>query len=334
MPRIEVAVLCGGYSAEENISLLSGDVVFRSLDPEHYNATKVLVEKEGIFAGPWRAQMDMNDFSFTRDGKKIRFDVVFNAIHGSPGEDGRIQGYFDMLHIPYTNCGAATSALTFNKQWTKDVLHNTVAMAKGRLLKKHDDIAGISQAVQAEFALPVFVKPNNNGSSYGISKVTEFSQLGKALEEALRFDAEILIEEGLSGTEVTCGVYRYKDAVTVLPLCEIRPKGHDFFNYTAKYTSGESEEVVPAEIEEAAAENIRKTSVDIYVRLNCRGVVRIDYILDASGIPHFLEVNTVPGLSENSIVPRMAKAAGLGLPEFFGRLLEETLRKSAVPTGA
>ncbi|MBK9455554.1 MAG: D-alanine--D-alanine ligase [Bacteroidetes bacterium] len=318
-----VAVICGGYTAERNISLGSGDVVTRNLDPQLYHIYKVLVNTDGCYVQPENIRINMSDFSFDKNGETIKFDLVFNAIHGSPGEDGRIQGYFDMLQIPYTNCSAATSALTFNKVWTKKVLAGEVNLAKGKLVKSDEiDMAATIQEITEGFRLPLFVKPNNNGSSYGISKIKEFDTLKNAVTEALKFDTEVLVEEGITGTEVTCGVYRYKGEIIVLPICEIVAGKHDFFDYTAKYTAGESDEIIPARIPETEAAKVANTSSRIYQLLNCKGVVRIDYII-SNGEPFFLEVNTVPGISEASIVPKMAVASGLTLQAFFGRLLDE-----------
>ncbi|MGB4830036.1 MAG: D-alanine--D-alanine ligase [Chitinophagales bacterium] len=318
-----VAVICGGYTAERNISLGSGDVVTRNLDPQLYHIYKVLVNTDGCYVQPENIRINMSDFSFDKNGETIKFDLVFNAIHGSPGEDGRIQGYFDMLQIPYTNCSAATSALTFNKVWTKKVLAGEVNLAKGKLVKSDEiDMAATIQEITEGFRLPLFVKPNNNGSSYGISKIKEFDTLKNAVTEALKFDTEVLVEEGITGTEVTCGVYRYKGEIIVLPICEIVAGKHDFFDYTAKYTAGESDEIIPARIPETEAAKVANTSSRIYQLLNCKGVVRIDYII-SNGDPFFLEVNTVPGISEASIVPKMAVASGLTLQAFFGRLLDE-----------
>lgn len=318
-----VAVICGGYTAERNISLGSGDVVCRNIDTSVYNVYKVLVDRDGCFVEPGHTIVNMSDFSFIQEGVPVKFDLVFNAIHGSPGEDGRIQGYFDMLQLPYNNCGTATSALTFNKSWTKSVLNGEVFMAKGKLIKSSDASidAGLDE-VTTNFKLPLFVKPNNNGSSYGISMIKTFEGLKGAVLEALKFDNEVLIEEGVTGLEVTCGVYQYKGEIIILPICEIAAGKHDFFDYTAKYIAGESDEIIPARISDEVAARVGATSAKVYSLLNCKGVVRIDYIIQ-DNTPFFLEVNTVPGLSEASIVPKMAKAAGLTLTEFFGRLLEE-----------
>lgn len=318
-----IAVVCGGYTAERNISLGSGEVVVHNLEESDFNAFKVVIDPDGWFVEPEHIPVDLSDFSFDWMGNEVKLEAVFNAIHGSPGEDGKLQGYLDMLGIPYTNCSVATSALTFNKAWTKQVLsHAGIPMAKGVLITKGPDEQEKIQMITSGFSLPVFVKPNNNGSSYGVSKVKSFDTLKAAIDEAWKYDTEVLVEEGIPGREVTCGVYRYNGDILTLPICEVITGKHDFFDYTAKYTAGESDEIIPAPIPETEAALVRQISTEVYLLLRCRGVVRIDYII-RDGIPHMLEVNTVPGLSEASIVPKMAKVAGLSLCEFFTRLLEE-----------
>lgn len=325
MQKKNVAVLCGGYTAERNISLGSGDVVMRNLDTHRYNAYKILVNRDLWIVDPQNVAVDLDDFSCVIENEKIKFDLAFIAIHGSPGEDGKLQGYLDMKNIPYTCCGVIASSVTFNKNYCKTLLqHIDVPMARGMLIQASDDRNRKIADITAQYSLPLFVKPNNNGSSYGISKIKEFGELTTALEQAFQYDTESLVEEGVTGTEVTCGVYRFKGEIVVLPLCEVVTDKHEFFDYTAKYISGESDEVIPARIPEAAQQRIADTSKAIYNYLNCRGVVRIDYILKEE-TPYFLEVNTVPGLSEASIVPKMAKASGLTISDFFTRLIEESL---------
>ena len=322
MTKKKVAVVYGGFTAEKNISLGSGKVVAANIDSEKYDVFPVLIEENGWFIEPGRKAIDKNDFSFSGNGTPVKFDIVFNAIHGSPGEDGKLQGYLDMMHIPYTSCGASVAALTFNKSQTKIVLEDAVPQAKGILLRRGDDIHTVTAQIIKDFHLPYFVKPNNNGSSYGVSKIKDASLLEEAVHAAFQFDDEVLVEEGITGTEYTCGVYRYLEEIVVLPLCLVSTPKHEFFDYTAKYTSGESDEVIPAPVTEELKNKIASLSEAVYRKLNCRGVVRIDYIV-RDNTPYFLEVNTVPGMSEASIVPKMALASGLSLKEFFTRLLEE-----------
>jgi D-alanine-D-alanine ligase len=322
MSKPIIAVLCGGLTAERNISLESGEIVFKNIDRNLFEPYKVLVNPDGWFEESTGSRLDLNTFSFRFNEANIQFQGAFVAIHGSPGEDGRLQGYLDMMHIPYTCCDNVVAAITFNKSFCKQVLRNQVSMAKGMLVRNGDQTA--AQLIQSSFNLPVFVKPNNNGSSYGISKIKDWANLQTALDEGFQYDHEILVEEGITGREVTCGVYRYQGEILVLPLCEVLSGKHDFFNYTAKYTAGESQEIIPAPIPESEAARVRELSTAIYAFLGCKGVVRMDYIIQ-DGEPYFLEVNTVPGLSSASIVPQMARASGLTLSEFFSRLLNESL---------
>ncbi len=322
MSKKNVAILCGGTTAERNISLESGGVVARSLDPELYVPFLVEINADNWIVAQHGVAVDKNVFGFSANGETITFDIAFIAIHGSPGEDGKLQGYLEMMGIPFTCCDTIAAAISFNKSYCKQVVQQHVATARGILLRKKE--IDQATALVEDFHLPLFVKPNNNGSSYGISRIEERSELVAALEEAFKYDHEILIEEAIIGTEVTCGLYRYKGEVIVLPICEIVSGDHAFFNYTAKYIQGESDEIIPARIPEETAAAVRAVSADIYDLLGCAGVVRIDYILK-EGVPYFLEVNTVPGLSAASIVPKMAIASGLSLTDFFTRLLTESL---------
>ena len=322
MNKKNVAVLCGGTTAERNISLESGEVVYRSLDRSLYVPFKVEINADNWVVAENGAAVDKNIFGFTSSGSTVTFDMAFVAIHGSPGEDGKLQGYLEMMGIPFTCCDTIAAAISFNKSYCKQVVQEHVATAKGMLIHKKD-MEGAADRLSG-LQLPLFVKPNNNGSSYGISRVNKSSDLMQALEEGLQYDDEILVEEAIIGTEVTCGLYRYKGEVVVLPICEIVAGEHEFFNYTAKYIQGESDEIIPARIHEETANAVKAVSAAIYDLLGCSGVVRIDYILK-DGVPYFLEVNTVPGLSAASIVPKMAIASGLTLTDFFTRLLSESL---------
>jgi D-alanine-D-alanine ligase len=266
--------------------------------------------------------VNKNDFSIDMLGEKITFDCVFIAIHGTPGEDGKLQGYFDMLGIPYTSCDHATSALTFNKYFCKNYISNFgVKTAKSIYITRHGQM--ISEEILQELKLPVFVKPNNGGSSVGMSKVNKSAELNPALEKAFKEDDELLVEEYIKGREITCGVLNYKRKLLILPVTEIISK-KEYFDYEAKYTPNLSDEIVPAQIPEADYKECQETSAMLYEKLNCKGVVRFDYIFNDSGM-YFLEVNTVPGLTEASIVPKMAKTYGLTLQQLFSMLVEEAM---------
>lgn len=324
-----IAVITGGESSEVGIALKSASVVYKHLDKQQYNVFKVVMEGNDWYVereNPVKLLIDKNDFSFTVEGHKISFDAVFVAIHGTPAEDGKLQGYFDLLKIPYNCCGVLQAALTFDKQRCKEYLSAFgVNTARARLLKKGVPVN--ADELLTALSLPLFVKPNKNGSSYGAAKVTTRDELLPAIENAFKYDDEILAEEYLQGTEVTCGVITHKGAVTALPLTEIRSK-KGFFDYEAKY-EGASQEVTPAEIDNVLAKRIQETSVFIYRKLGFKGMCRIDYIIRGNEY-YMLEVNSVPGLSEESIVPQQAKAMGLTLQELFGSSVEECMKPAGL----
>ncbi|MCF8368022.1 MAG: D-alanine--D-alanine ligase [Bacteroidales bacterium] len=321
-----IAVVSGGYSGEYEISIQSGEVVDKYLDKEKYNVYPIIISKE-----EWMHdckhnntyEIDKNDFSIPMFTEKITFDCVFIAIHGTPGEDGRLQGYFDMIGLPYTGCNHATSALTFNKHFCKNVVKNLkVKTAASVCLFKNQENP---EAFLQHLKYPLFVKPNNGGSSVGMSKINEKSELPDALAKAFKEDEEILVEEFIKGREITCGVLKYSNEIITLPVTEIISK-KDWFDYEAKYDPSLADEIVPAQIPEEVYKECQEISGDLYRQLSCAGIVRFDYIFNENGI-YFLEVNTVPGLTEASIVPKMAKVHGLSLQELFGIMVEEALAK-------
>jgi D-alanine-D-alanine ligase len=322
---LNVAIVAGGDSGEYGISIKSGRQVELHMDRNRYNP--YLIEIRGA---KWhyaierkKFPVDKNDFSLTIGKRKIRFDVVFNAIHGTPGENGKLQGYFDMLGIPYTSSGVTTSALTFNKSFCKAVAGtHGVNVAQSVLLFRHN--WKLEAKLLEKLTLPVFVKPNNGGSSVGMSKVNLKKDLKAALELAFREDNEVLVEEFVSGRELTCGVLSTNGEPEALPVTEIIPR-KEYFDYEAKYKKGMADEVVPADVPEKVAGECRDISTMLYRRLNCKGVVRFDYIYTGKKF-FFLEVNTVPGLSSASIVPKMANARGWTFTELITRLLEEELK--------
>jgi len=315
-----IAILTGGDSEERVISLKSGQVVLDHLPKDRYRCFLIDIQK-----ADWRdlgsgTQVDKNDFSLTLNGEKIRFDCAFAALHGSPLEDGKMQGYLEMLGIPYTCCNGYVSALTMNKHNTKMQIAqygSRVPMAKSLLLQRAEKI---DPEQFAALGLPLFVKPNTHGSSFGVSKVKTMEALVPAIEEAFRFDSEVVVESFLPGREFSNGALRVGGDVVVLPLTEIIPDD-EFFTYAAKY-EGRSKEVTPAEISETLTLQCQVQSRFLYNALQCRGVVRFDYILVGDTF-HFLEANTIPGISPASIVPQQAVAYGWGLGEFFALLIEE-----------
>lgn len=319
-----IAILTGGDSEERVISLKSGQVVFDHLPKDRYRCFLIDIQKSDWCDLGSGAQVDKNDFSLIpspRD-EKIHFDCAFAALHGSPLEDGKMQGYLEMLGIPYTCCDGYVSALTMNKHNTKMQMAqygNRIPMAKSVLLHRGEKI---DHEQIASLGLPLFIKPNTHGSSFGVSKVKTMEALAPAIEEAFRFDKEVVVESYLPGREFSNGALRVSGDVVVLPVTEIIPDD-EFFTYAAKY-EGRSREVTPAEISETLTLQCQFNSRFLYNALQCRGVVRFDYILVGDTF-HFLEANTIPGISPASIVPQQAVAYGWGLGEFFALLIEESV---------
>lgn len=323
-PRI--AFLTGGYSGEAVISYESAKVIEKNIDAEKFEYYKIDITPEGWFCidGEEKVLVDKNDFSVRLGDTKITFDAILIGIHGTPGEDGKLQGYFDMLNIPYTSCDCTTSALTFNKRFTNSVAaFSGLHVARSVLLFK--DKFTSPDEVTSQLKFPVFVKPNNGGSSIGMSKVNAPSEeLGHAIEKAFREDDQVLVEEFISGREFTLGVFRAKGEIIALPITEIISK-KDFFDYEAKY-HGASEEITPARVEDVIAEQIREEAKKAYKIFNCKGIIRIDYIFsDKLQKPFMLEINTVPGQSEASLVPQQVRAMGWTMKQFYTALLEECL---------
>ena len=319
-----IALVTGGYSGESVISYKTAITIKNNIDPQKWICYTVDINPAGWFyttPGGEKISVDKNDFSISLQGEKITFDAVLIALHGTPGEDGKLQGYFDCLNIPYTSCNAATSALTFNKRYTVAVAaFGGLKVARSIHLFKNIPVA-VNDILTA-LKLPVFVKPNNGGSSIGMSKVSEPNNLQEALDKAFKEDSQVLVEEFIKGREFTIGVFKSKGNVIALPMTEVISK-KEFFDYEAKY-DGASEEITPAIVDGPIAEKVRDAATKAYAIFNCNGVVRIDFIYDeTSGHPYMLEINTVPGQSEASIVPKQVKAMGWSLKEFYSALIEE-----------
>ena len=323
--KLKIAVIMGGYSSEYEISIKSGNVVYESLNREKYDPYRIYIFKEKwvyVDDQGHKFPVDRNDFTCEIDGSKIRFDCVFNAIHGSPGEDGYIQSYFYLLNIPHTSCGMYQAALTFNKRDCLSVLKPYgVKMADSYYLNQGDIVD--EQAIIDQVGLPCFVKANKAGSSFGISKVYKKEDLQAAIDHAYEEDDEIIIEEFLDGTEVSVGVITYKGKVKVLPITEIVSE-NDFFDYKAKY-HGESQEITPARISTDMLDKVSTLARRIYTILRMTGFTRSEFIFK-NGEPHLLEVNTVPGLTKESILPQQAAAAGISLEELFDNAISEALK--------
>ena len=322
----KVALVTGGLSGEAQISYKSAITVNGNLDRNKFDVFQIDINPSGWWYTPENGapqKVNRDDFSITDGGNKINFDVVLLCIHGTPGEDGKLQGYFDMLGLPYTSCDAATSALTFNKRYTVAVAaFGGISVANSMHLFKHTPIT--PEAILEKLQLPVFVKPNNGGSSIGMSKVTTAGALAPSLEKAFKEDTQVLVEEFISGREFTIGVFKTKGALQVLPITEIETS-NEFFDFEAKY-QGKSVETTPANINATMHEQLEAAAKRVYEVLNCRGVVRIDFIYnEQKGLPYMLEVNTVPGQSAASVIPQQVKAMGVSLQDFYTSIVEESL---------
>lgn len=320
-----IAIIAGGDSGEYEISINSAKLVKIHLSEEKYHSYVIVIRADEWYfeaSNGDKIAINKHDFSLNDNGRIIHFDVIFNAIHGSPGENGIIQGYFDLLKIPYTSCDLMSSALTFNKSYCNKVVASYgVQLASSIHLFKEDSYS--AEEIVKNLKLPLFVKPNAGGSSVGMSRVNKSETLEEAIKIAFAEDDEVLIEEYIPGREISCGVFNFKGKMMAFPITEIITK-KDFFDYEAKYTKGISDEVTPADIPEEIDTDCKATSIDLYHRLNCKGVVRFDYIFNQDGI-WFLEVNTVPGLSAVSIVPQQAQKFGLSLTELFGMMVENVI---------
>lgn len=321
-----IAVVYGGDSSEFVVSVKSSKNVYESISSETYNVWKV--EMKGL---DWNvvendepiAPIDKNDFSFVRNGEKIQFDFAYITIHGTPGEDGKLQGYFDLVKVPYSTCGVYSSALTFNKYFCSNYLRNFgVPMAKSvRLFRgDHPD----ADRLIAELGLPMFVKPNAGGSSFGVTKVKEKSQLIPAVEMALNESDDILIEQFIEGKEFTCGLVKLSGQEMIFPVTEVIPQ-NEFFDYEAKYVAGKTDEITPARISPELTRKVQQLSSRIYDWCDCSGIVRMDYILK-DGEFYFLEVNTTPGMTATSFVPQQIAAMNRKLGDILGMIIEDKLK--------
>lgn len=321
-----IALVTGGLSGESVISYKSAQTIFNHLDKDLFNVYIVDVNNDGWFCeiDGQKQPIDKNDFTITVGGGKLHFDCVFMGMHGTPGEDGKLQGYFDMLKMPYTSCNAATSALTFNKRYTTAVAGMSgINVARSVLLIKNQFTS--AEEIISNLKFPVFVKPNNGGSSIGMSKVNSASEgLGAAIEKAFAEDDQVLVEEMITGREFTVGVFRTANSITVLPITEITTH-KEFFDFEAKY-QGKSEEVTPANIPEEWKHNLEDSARKIYQVFNCHGVVRIDFIYnEVAGQPYMLEINTIPGQTDASVIPQQVRAMGWNLKDFYTQIVNSAL---------
>ncbi len=322
MDKIKIAIVTGGLREERVISLKSAEFIEKNLNPKKYQSRVILLDSNKWYDRDSGAEVDKNDFSIEVNGVRLNFDQVYLAIHGSPVEDGKIQGYFDLLGLPYSTCDTFTSALSFNKQATKNFLAAFgIPMAPSVLLKNG---RMPEKAEMESLGFPVFVKPNQHGSSFGISRADNWNELQDSCAHAYSFDREVVVEAYMEGREFSCGVVKKKGKTLALPVTEIIPET-EFFDYAAKYEH-KSEEITPAEISDSESASCRQLAGNIYDLMNCRGMVRVDFILN-QGIFKMLELNTVPGLSPESIIPAQAWALGWSYTEFLDIVIEDTSKK-------
>ena len=323
-----IALVTGGYSGEAVISYKSAKTIYKHLDKQRYNVFLIDISKEGwtyTDAHDHKQIVDKNDFTVKVDNEKVHFDCVFIGMHGTPGEDGKLQSYFDVLGLPYTSCSAATSAITFNKRYTVAVASFAgINVAKSIHLFEHQPVD--VNSIHLKF--PVFVKPNNGGSSIGMSKVSKQEDLTSAIDKAFVEDDQVLVEEMIAGREFTIGVFKSKGEIIAMPMTEVKADPDmEFFDFVAKY-HGKSTEITPAEASDEIYQKVSAAAKKAYAVFNCGGVVRIDFIYDEEkNEPFMLEINTIPGQTDASIVPQQVKAMGWELEEFYSALVDEALAK-------
>lgn len=325
--RLNIALLAGGNSSEREIALQSAAQIYEALDKERYNIFLIdLHHRNWSYTAPdgTKWQVDKNDFSITVAGEKTVFDYALILIHGTPGEDGKLQGYLEMMEIPFSSCSMTSSVITFDKMTTKQTLRGKVNLAREVFLRWGEEFD--SEAITAELGLPLFVKPNASGSSFGVTRVTKAVELKKAVELAFTESEEVLIEECITGREMGCGVMIVGGKEYIFPITEIIAK-NAFFDYEAKYTAGMSEEITPADISEEVRRELNRMTLEAYRACRCSGVVRVDFIVTEEGKPYFIELNSIPGMSGGSIVPKQAREMGMTLGELYQLIIEDTYRK-------
>jgi D-alanine-D-alanine ligase len=331
MIKKNIAVISGGDSKEYAISIKSGHEVSQAIDPKKYNVYPIVIRGSDWYyknKEKQKNQIDKNDFSLTLSGEKIAFDAVFVAIHGTPGEDGKLQGYFDLLKIPYTSCNHEVSALTFHKGFCNLIIRSLAVeglqIADSILITNHDLID--LEYIIRKIGLPCFVKPVQSGSSVGVSKVKKKIDLPVAIESAFEICSEIMIERFIKGHELTCAVTIKNGKSIVFPIAEIISK-KEFFDLEAKYNNALNQEIIPAPIQEALTKKIQSISETLFFKLRCKGVVRFDYIVNEHDEIFFLEANTVPGMTSESIVPKMVRAENINITDFYTMLIEDALQR-------
>ena len=328
MNKLKIALLAGGDSSEREIAINSAQQIASALDTEKYDVKVIDLHHRNMTytdADGAKWEVDKNDFSLTVAGEKTIFEYALIIIHGTPGEDGKLQGYLDMMGIPYSSCSQLSSTITFDKISTKRaVAGRGINLAREILIGKNDTLD--PQQIVAELGLPLFVKPNASGSSFGVTKVTSAEQIASAVEAAFAESDHVLIEECIVGREMGCGVVVTADREILLPITEIVSK-RDFFDYEAKYIAGLSDEITPAPISEEIKEKLNRMTLEAYRACRCSGIVRIDFIVTEAGEPYMIEINSIPGMSSGSIVPKQVREAGMTLGELYDIVIEDSLNR-------
>ncbi|MDR1527190.1 MAG: D-alanine--D-alanine ligase [Dysgonamonadaceae bacterium] len=321
-----IAIVAGGYSSEYVVSLKSARGIWSFIDKDRYNVYIAMITRE-----KWVVQqenrpdipIDKNDFSFIFNGQRTVVDFAYITIHGAPGENGQLQGYFDMLGIPHSCCGVLAASLTFNKYYCNNYVKSFgVQTAPSILLRKGETIT--PEEIIAGLGLPLFIKPSDGGSSFGTTKVTSPEQIQPAIEAALQEGNEAIMECFMPGTEVTCGCYKVQGEITVLPITEVVSK-NEFFDYDAKYNPNSSEEITPARISNELTAEIQQLTAQIYDKIGAKGIIRVDYIISPAGEVRMLEINTTPGMTATSFIPQQIRAAGLNITEVLTEIIEENI---------
>ena len=321
-----IAIIAGGNSSEYEVSMKSGKNIYDEVDENRYNKYLVILKGRDwhVEIGEKKYPVDRNDFSFTRDGEKILFDFAYITIHGVPGENGLLQGYLDMMGVPYGCCNVLASALTFDKHTCNTYLKSYGVNVADSVMLIRGMAYDVNEIIN-EVGLPCFVKPNAEGSSFGVTKVKEAAQLEDALKKAFALCQEVLIETFIDGTELTCGVVKAGDMDIAMPIAEVIPK-NEFFDFEAKYDPTKSDEIIPARISPELTKRIKTLSSMIYDILRCEGIIRVDYIVRDDEI-FMLEVNTTPGMTSNSFVPKMVRAMGGTLREVLTKIIDNKLNR-------
>lgn len=321
-----VAIVAGGDSSEWQVSLRSAAGLNEFIDSERYQ--KYLVT---IVGTTWQVELpsgekcpiDKNDFSFVKNGEKVKFDFAYITIHGTPGENGILQGYFDLIGLPYSCCGVLAASLTFDKYTCNQYLKSFGVNVADSVWLHRGDVVDVAKIVE-QVGLPCFVKPCDGGSSFGVTKVKTTDELPLAVEKAFAEGNEVMVEALMTGTEVTCGMYRTREKEVVFPITEV-VTSNEFFDYDAKY-NGQVEEITPARLPKEWTENIQNQTRKIYSALNAKGIIRVDYIVESSGKINLLEVNTTPGMTVTSFIPQQVRAAGLDISDVMSDIIENELR--------